>query len=110
MTNSPENHHLEDSLKKITGNDQEKKVIAALKSENGLLKQQLTQASAAHEQALATKKASVAENQLLKEKLAEYENEKIFLLRTKKINAIVELMQVKGLLEATVEVRNEKIK
>lgn len=99
-----------DELSENQPNNKSKETLAGLKAENQLLKEKLGQLIKSHELAIETKKQTIAENQMLKEKLSEYQNEKIFHLRTKKINAIVELMQSKGLLDGSKEAKNEKIR
>jgi hypothetical protein len=72
-----------------------------LAQENKTLAEQVKMLKTAHEQALQGKKDAIAMATRLRDKLAEYENEKMFAARAHKINKITKLMQSKGMIDTT---------
>lgn len=79
-------------------------------SENNQLKTNLTKLGSAYQQALTSKQQAIQDNINLRNKLADYENEKFFLARTKRITIIAKLMQEKGLIDTSKEAIDEQIR
>lgn len=73
------------------------------------LEDQVKKLTAAHQEALLGKQQAIAMAAELRQKLAEYENEKMFFARAKRINAITKLMQEKGMIEATPEAYKKQL-
>jgi hypothetical protein len=74
------------------------KQAQAYQNENALLKEELKKVVMAHEEAIRSKQETIADNVKLRAKLAEYEKEKIFIARAKRITSIANLMLEKGML------------
>lgn len=84
--------------------------LAKLAQENLKLKEALKQAVIAHEEALKGKQQAIVDLTRLREKLSEYEHEKMFLERAKRITNIANLMVLKGMIEENPKIVKQQIK
>lgn len=97
---------------------EEKEKNTTAKSDNQMIKlaqqveslqNQVKKLTAAHEEALNGKKQAIEMAIQLRNRLAEYENERMLLARAKRINSITKLMQEKGMIEPTPEAYKKQL-
>ena len=73
------------------------KFAQSLQDKNNQLEEELKKVVLAYEEAIKSKQETIADNVKLRSKLAEYEKEKIFIARARRITNIVNLMLEKGM-------------